>query len=217
MTTSTPIADQVDTLNAATPSSALGDAFAAMRHAKTAAGVGTLAEPGTPFPDGDLLTETGEPITFAQAANGQAAVVIFYRGAWCPFCNIALRTYNAELAGPLAERGVALIAISSQHPDGSTAIKNKNDLDFTVLSDPANQIGRALGIVNVATAQEVATNEQAGMDLTQVNADATSDILHPTAAVVDSDGVLRFLDVHVDYTTRTEPAEILAAVDRLRA
>jgi peroxiredoxin len=215
MTAATPIADQVDQMRASTAPSALGEAFAAAREAKIAAGLGVLAEPGTAFPDGNLLAETGEPTTFTQAANGRPAVVIFYRGAWCPYCNIALRTYNTELAAPLLERGVALIAISPQRPDGSKATKDQNDLDFTVLSDPGNQLGRLLGIVNVATAQELATNRQIGRDLSQINADETNDLLFPTAAVVDEDGILRFLDVHVDHTTRTEPGEILTAVDQL--
>ena len=217
MRTNTPIADQVDEMNAGTQSSALGDAWASARQVKVDAGVRVLAELGMPFPDGDLLTEAGEPTTFARVADGRPSVVIFYRGAWCPYCNIALRTYNTELAGPLAERGVALLAINPQAPDGSQAMKDKNELDFTVLSDRGNQIGHALGIVNVATVEELATNEQVGFDLAQVNADGTSDILYPTVAVVDDEGVLRFLDVHVDYTTRTEPTEILAAVDQLRS
>ncbi|MDQ2743626.1 MAG: AhpC/TSA family protein [Chloroflexota bacterium] len=217
MTTATPIADQVDELQAATPPSAVAQAFATARQVKNDAGLGALAELGSVFPDGDLLTGTGEPTTFAQAADGRPAVVIFYRGAWCPYCNVALRTYNAELAGPLAVRGVALVAISPQRPDGSKAMKDKNELVFTVLSDPGNQIGQALGIVNVATVQELVTNEKIGFDLTRVNADGTSDIIFPTAAVVDGGGVLRFLDVHVDYTTRTEPASILAAVDQLHS
>ncbi len=214
-TTITPIADQVEQMAAATPPSLVGDAFASTRQRKVDAGPGVVAEPGMTFPDGALLTATGEATSFAQAAAHRPAVVIFYRGAWCPYCNIALRNYQAELAGPLAEQSVALVAISPQAPDGSLSMQEKNELSFTVLSDPGNQIGRQLGILNIATEDELAVNQQVGLDLTQVNADGTSDPVMPTAAVVDADGVLRFIDVHVDYTTRTEPAAILAAVAQL--
>lgn len=213
--TTTPIADRIREITAATPPSPVGDAFASTRQRKVDAGLGALAEPGTAFPDGDLLTATGEATSFAQAAAGRPAVVIFYRGAWCPYCNVALRSYEAELAGPLAEQGVALVAVSPQAPDGSLSMQEKNELSFAVLSDPGNQIGRQLGILNLATEDELAVNQQVGLDLAQVNADGTSDLLMPTAAVVDADGVLRFIDVHVDYTTRTEPAAILAAVAQL--
>lgn len=215
MTTATPIADQVDAMTTTTPPSAVAEKFAAARQAKVEAGLGDLPQLGTRFPDCDLLTEAGAATTFARTIDGRAAVVIFYRGAWCPYCNIALRAYNAELAVPLAERGVALIAISSQAPDGSKAMKDKNDLAFTVLSDPGNQLGHVLGIVNVATPEELATNEMIGFDLASKNADGTTDILFPTTAIVDRDGMLRFLDVHLDPTTRTEPADILLALDHL--
>lgn len=216
MPSATPIADEVDQRKTAAPPSALGTVFATARQAKIDTWVGDIAELGTRFPEGDLLTATGEPTTFTRAAGGGPAVVIFYRGAWCPYCNIALRIYNAELAVPLAERGVALMAISPQAPDGSLTTREKNELDFTVLSDPGNQIGRALGILNIATEQELATNVQTGLDLTRVNADGSTDLVMPTVAVVDAGGVLRFIDVHVDYTTRTEPAAILSAVEQLR-
>lgn len=216
MTTTTPIAAQVGEMAAAAQPSELMDAFARNNAAKVDAGISGLAQAGSAFPDGDLLTATGEATTFAAAVAGRPAVVVFYRGAWCPYCNIALRTYEAELAAPLAERGVALVAISPQAPDGSLSTAEKNELSFTVLSDSGNQVARQLGILNVATADELATNAEAGLDLAAVNADGTSDLVVPTAAVVDADGVLRFLDAHVDYTTRTEPAEILAAVAALQ-
>lgn len=216
MTTTTPIAAQVGEMAAAAQPSELMDAFARNNAAKVDAGISGLAQAGSAFPDGDLLTATGEATTFAAAVAGRPAVVVFYRGAWCPYCNIALRTYEAELAAPLAERGIALVAISPQAPDGSLSTAEKNELSFTVLSDSGNQVARQLGILNVATADELATNAEAGLDLAAVNADGTSDLVVPTAAVVDADGVLRFLDAHVDYATRTEPAEILAAVAALQ-
>ncbi|RFA11743.1 hypothetical protein B7R22_18040 [Subtercola boreus] len=215
MTIATPIADQVAEMDNATPPSAVKDAFAAARQLKIDAGLDGLAKIGTRFPDGDLRTETGEATTFADSVRDRPAVVIFYRGAWCPYCNIALRTYNAALAAPLADRGVALVAISSQAPDGSKAMKDTHDLAFTVLSDSGSQLGRVLGIVNVATPEELATNTMIGFDLASMNGDGTTDILFPTAAIVDGDGILRFLDVHVDPTTRTEPADILHALNQL--
>jgi thiol-disulfide isomerase/thioredoxin len=63
-----------------------------------------VAQPGTPLPDGELLDVTGQPATLAQALSGNPAVLVFYRGGWCPYCNIALRTYQAQLVPALAER-----------------------------------------------------------------------------------------------------------------
>jgi peroxiredoxin len=138
--------------------------------------------------------------------------VVFYRGAWCPYCNVALRTYQRELAAELDERGVVMIAVSPQKPDGSLSIVEANALTYTVLSDPGNRIGRALGIVTRSDDEVLRAQVSLGVDLTEVNADGTQDIVMPTVALVDDRGVLRWIDVHPDYTTRTEPARILAAL-----
>lgn len=140
--------------------------------------------------------------------------MVFYRGAWCPYCNLALRTYERELAPRLAERGVSMIAVSPQRPDGSLTMAQTNDLSYDVLSDPGNHIGRALGIVTRPTDRVQHAQASLGLDLTEVNADGTPDILMPTVAIVDAEGVLRWIDVHPNYVTRSEPARILEALAR---
>lgn len=147
----TPIADQVTTLAegmaAQAPAEAL-EAFSAEQAELDAAGIpADVAEPGTAMPDASLLDAHGEPTTLKQARDGRPAVVVFYRGAWCPYCNVALRTYQRELKPELDRHGVALIAVSPQKPDGSLTMAETNDLEYTVLSDPGNRIGRALGIL----------------------------------------------------------------------
>jgi hypothetical protein len=111
MTTHTPgIGEQAQSLKAghagATPPPEIMAAFAAEQAELDAAGVpGGVAAPATPMPDGALLDVHGSPTTLAQLRAGRPAVVVFYRGAWCPYCNLAL-----------VERGVELIAVSPQKP-----------------------------------------------------------------------------------------------------
>ncbi|MGH7747832.1 MAG: peroxiredoxin-like family protein, partial [Candidatus Dormibacteria bacterium] len=157
---------------------------------------------------------TGQPTTVATVAAARAAVVVFYRGAWCPYCNVALRTYQEQLASELDHRGIALVAISPQTPDGSLTMREKNELGFPVLSDPGNRIATALGILTGPSDDVRAAQNALGLDLTVVNADGTTGLPMPTVVLLDADGILRWIDVHPDYTTRTEPAEVLAAVDR---
>ncbi|MEU1599136.1 peroxiredoxin-like family protein [Streptomyces sp. NPDC005708] len=164
------------------------------------------------MPDAPLLDARGEATSLKQARAGRPAVVVFYRGAWCPYCNVALRTYQEELAAELDERGIALIAVSPQKPDGSLTVAETNKLSYAVLSDPGNRIGRALGIVTRPTDRTQQAQAALGLDLSEMNADGTYDIVMPTVAVVDAAGVLRWIDVHPNYTTRTEPAQVLAAL-----
>jgi peroxiredoxin len=164
------------------------------------------------MPDGDLLDVCGAPATLATTLAGRPAVIVFYRGGWCPYCNIALRTYQAQLVPALTERGIPLVAISPQTPDGSLSTRDVKELTFTVLSDPGNQIGGQLGILTGPSEAVRAAQLQLGLDLTKVNADGTTTLPMPAVIVLDADGVIRWIDVHRDYTTRTEAAEVLQAV-----
>jgi peroxiredoxin len=176
---------------------------------------GGVAAVGSILPDAGLLTVDGSSRSLAAAVGGGLAVLVFYRGAWCPYCNIALRTYQDELLPVLRERGVELIAISPQKPDGSLAMEQKHALRFAVLSDPGLVTARALGILTEPTEEARAAQSELGLDLTEVNADGTPMLPMPTVAIVDSDLTIRWIDVHPDYTTRTEPAQIVAALDSL--
>ena len=216
MTTTSTIAEQVASLHRASAGqlpAEVAEAFVAEQRDLAAAGHPSgVAEPGSRLPDGELLDVAGEPATLAETLGGKPAVIVFYRGGWCPYCNIALRTYQAQLVPALAERGISLIAISPQTPDGSLSTKESKELTFTVLSDPGNQIAGQLGILTAPSDGTRAAQLQLGLDLTQVNADGTTALPMPTVVIADADGVIRWIDVHLDYTTRTEPGQVLQAV-----
>jgi peroxiredoxin len=174
-----------------------------------------ITAPGAPMPDGALLDVRGAATTLTRARDGRPAVVVFYRGAWCPYCNLTLRTYQQELVPALTERGVTLIALSPQKADGSLSTRESDELTFTVLSDPGNSVAGQLGILTAPSDDARKAQGVLGLDLADVNADGTYALPMPTVAVVDAEGILRWIDVHPNYTTRTEVAEILAAVTDL--
>jgi len=216
VTTTPTIAEQVASYHRAAAGqlpAEIAEAFATEQRDLAAAGnPPAVAEPGSRLPDGKLLDAAGQPVTLAQTLGGKPAVIVFYRGAWCPYCNIALRTYQAQLVPALAERGISLIAISPQTPDGSLSTKETKELTFTVLSDPGNQLARQLGILTAPSDGTRAAQLQLGLDLTQVNADGTTALPMPTVVIAGADGTIGWIDVHPDYTTRTEPGQILQAV-----
>jgi peroxiredoxin len=171
---------------------------------------------GTVLPKADLLDAHGQPTTLADALGGRPAVLTFYRGAWCPFCNLALRTYQEQVLPTLTEQGIAFAAISPQKPDGSLSMAQTNELTFPVLSDPVNTIAAALGILSAERDQSVRDAAgQLGLDVAAVNADGTDRLPMPTTVVVNAEGAITWIDVHPDYTERTESAAILAAVAEL--
>jgi peroxiredoxin len=176
-----------------------------------------MMQVGATLPDADLLDPNGASTTLYDALGDRMSVLVFYRGAWCPYCNVALKTYQSELVPELTRRGVGLVAISPQKPDGSLSMQEKNELTFTVLSDPGSQIAKAAGILSAPSAEGHAAQLQLGLDLTEVNADGTIEIPMPTTIIVDGDRKVGWIDVHPDYSTRSEPDQILAALDGLAA
>jgi peroxiredoxin len=217
----TTIAQQVSTLAetmATQPPNEVMSAFTREQAELAARGtpVGVI-EVGATLPDADLVDTHGATTTLYEALGDELSVLVFYRGAWCPYCNIALRAYQAELVPELARRGVVLVALSPQAPDGSLSTKEKNELTFTVLSDPANQVANAVGIVTAPSTEARAAQLELGLDLTAVNADGTTGLPMPTTIILDAGHVVRWRDVHSDYTTRSEPEQILAALDAVVA
>jgi len=164
-----------------------------------------------------LSDANGVPVTLDQLVESGPAVIVFYRGGWCPYCNIALRTYQQELLPQLADFGARMVAISPQSPDQSLSTAEKAGLDFTVLSDPGNRVARSIGIVFQQAEQVIEAQRKLGLDLAQVNAEGSTQLPRPTVLIVDKDHTVRFADVQPDYTARTEVADILAGLDALRA
>jgi peroxiredoxin len=172
-----------------------------------------IAAPGSSFPDAELLDTAGEPATVAGVAAGRPAVVVLYRGAWCPYCNLTLRSYQELLVPELDRRGIALVAVSPQRPDGSLTMQQVNDLTFAVLSDPGNRIASGLGVLTAPSPEVAAMQVELGLDLTALNADGTRGLPMPTTVLLDRDGTVRWIDVHPDYSGRTEPADVLRAIE----
>jgi peroxiredoxin len=192
------------------------DAFGAEQADLQASGVPAgVAAPGDTMPDAHLLDVHGEATTLARAVAGRSAVVVLYRGAWCPYCNLTLRAYQEDLVPQLAQRGIALVAISPQKPDGSLSMQEKNGLTFTVLSDPGNQVAAGLGVLTAPNDDARAAQRALGLELSEANADGTHGVPMPTVALVDRTGIIRWIDVHPNYSTRTEVADILDALSAL--
>jgi peroxiredoxin len=159
---------------------------------------------------------TGTPVSLDQIVESGPAVIVFYRGGWCPYCNLALRTYQRELLPQLAEYNARLVAISPQSPDQSLSTAEKAQLSFTVLSDPGSRLARRTGIAFQQADEVLAAQRKLGLDLAQINAEGSTELPRPTVLVIDQERTVRFADVQPDYTARTEVADIVAALAGLR-
>jgi peroxiredoxin len=190
--------------------------FAAEQATLTAAGTPpAAAKPGVTLRDAPLLDAHGATTSLHAVTRRRPAVLVFYRGAWCPYCNITLRAYRDQFAPQLDERGVALVAIIPQKPDGSLTMQENNELDFAVVSEPDNALAATLGILTAPSDDTLAVQARFDIDLKNLNADATVSLPMPTVVILAATHTIRWIDVHPGYTTRTEPAEILNTLDRV--
>jgi peroxiredoxin len=141
-------------------------------------------------------------------------VLTFYRGAWCPYCNIALRSLQQHHEA-ITARGARLVAVSPQIPDESLTLREKHDLAFDVLSDIGSDTAKQYGLAFDLPDALAAVYDKLGFDLQRVNGGHPRTLPLPATYVIDRDGLIRWSFVDTDYTTRAEPADILDALDTI--
>lgn len=178
-------------------------------------GLGKLAKqvgeraPQITLPGGD-----GKPFDVATLLAKGPVIVTFYRGGWCPYCNLELRAYQ-NLLPQISAAGASLVAISAEKPDDSVTTAEKNALTFPVLSDVGQIVGKAFGLVYTFTDELKWAYGAFGLDIPAKNG-APDEWSLPLSAtyVIGMDGVILFADTGVDYRRRAEPLEVLAVLQR---
>ncbi len=168
---------------------------------------------GDRAPDINLPDQHGQMFDVAGLLAKGPVIVTFYRGGWCPFCNLELKAYQALLPR-VAATGASLVAISSEKPDDTASTAEKNELTYPVLSDVGQSVGRAFGVVYAFTDEVRSVYDGFGLDIPAKNG-APDDWSLPLSAtyVVGSDGVILFADTRVDYRERTDPEEVFQALE----
>ncbi|MDQ1006384.1 peroxiredoxin [Streptomyces sp. V4I23] len=185
-----------------------GDHLARSGQADRALAVGARA------PRFDLPAVAGGTVALDDLVAQGPVVLTFYRGAWCPYCNIALRALQRH-NDDIAARGARLVAVSPQVPDESLSLSEKHALTFDVLSDVGSGTAKEYGLAFDLSDELGALYDSFGFELQRVNGGHPRTLPLPATYVIDRAGVVRWAFVSTDYTTRAEPADILAALDSL--
>ncbi|WP_316744460.1 peroxiredoxin-like family protein [Streptomyces sp. MK7] len=162
-----------------------------------------------------LPAATGKTVALDDLLADGPVVLTFYRGAWCPYCNIALRALQQHHADIIA-RDARLVAVSPQIPDESLSLAEKHGLAFDVLSDIGSDTAKQYGLAFDLPDDLAAVYDRLGLDLQRVNDGHPHTLPLPATYVIDRGGVIRWAFVTTDHTTRAEPSDIVAALDALR-
>lgn len=172
-----------------------------------ATGVGDTA-PAFTLPNHD-----GEPIALESLLDEGPVVLVWYRGGWCPYCNLTLRAYHEALPR-IQGAGATLVAISPELPDNTKETVASNGLDFIVLSDVNNTVAESYGVVFTLTPEvHEIYNNAFGLD--EHNGDPSGKLPLAATYVIDREGIVRYAFLDADYTKRAEPADVLAALESL--
>jgi peroxiredoxin len=188
------------------------DLFARAKQAVRDLGlVETAAQAGDMAPDFNLPNQRGEFVSLESLLRRGPAVVVFYRGGWCPYCNLTLRAWR-NILPEIAAAHAGLVAIAPTRQDQSKALAGVHNLGFDLLSDGSGRVAKLFGLLYEMPAELVRHYRDAGTDVGAYNADGRYNIPVPAAYVVGRTGLIRYAALDADYERRAEPAEVLAAL-----
>jgi len=181
------------------------DVVARDRLAENAVGVGDRA------PLFVLRDGTGAELDVRALLRSGPVVLCFYRGGWCPYCNLELRAYQQKL-GQIRQLGASLVAISPGLPDRTLTTAEANQLGYPVLSDVGNTVARQYRLTHTIDPEVVRYQLRNGNDVAAFNGSGLAEVPLPATYIIDTHGVVQFAFVRADYTQRAEPDDVLVVL-----
>jgi peroxiredoxin len=177
----------------------------------------TMLKVGARAPAFALPSATGAMVDLGTLLKNGPVVVTFYRGGWCPYCNLELKAFQ-DVLPEIKAAAAALVAISPEKPDDTLSTAEKNALAFDVLSDVGQKVGRAFGIVYDFTDELRGAYQGLGRDIPALNGTPGEWALPvPATYIVDRDGTIIYAHANVDYRDRGDPRDVLAVLAKKAA
>lgn len=169
---------------------------------------------GFKAPNFTLENQAGTPIELAQILKEEIVVLFFYRGDWCPYCNLQLAAYQ-EMIPTLEFHGARLVAVNPQLPDKSMGLAEKHQLGYDILSDVDLAVADAFKIKFSLPDYLQTIYKDLGLDLEVHNANHKWELPLAATFIIDKNGTIisRFIDT--DYKNRMEPKSILEVLEAL--
>jgi len=169
---------------------------------------------GDVMPDFDLPALDGGHIRLSELLKDNPVVISFYRGGWCPYCNLEMQALQRALPD-IEQAGGKLIAIAPELPEHAGEMRDKGNLSFPLLHDRDNALTRTLGLVFTLPDILRPVYEGFGIDLQESQGNSSFELPVPATYIVRPDGVVAFAFIDVDYTRRMEPGRIVEILKTL--
>jgi peroxiredoxin len=166
---------------------------------------------GQKAPHFTLPNAKGQPVRLSDLLKKGPVILTFYRGGWCPFCNLQLKSYQSHLA-EIRAKGAELVAVSPQTPEYTLSTAEQDALTFPVLSDVGGKVAREYGLVFKVPDDVVPIYKKFGIDLEKHNGDARHELPIPGTYLIGRDGTVLLSHVDADYKKRLPVETILDAL-----
>lgn len=169
---------------------------------------------GAHAPDFVLTDPEGNEVALQALLAKGPVVVSFYRGVWCPYCNIELKALEAAHE-EIKARGATLVAISMQGAADSRKSQRDNGLSFPILTDKAGELAEKFGIRWTVQDYVIEYKKAFNVVLPNIHGDGEWNLPMPARYVIDTDGTIAYSEVNPDYTQRPEPSDLFPVLDSL--
>ena len=171
---------------------------------------------GAKMPSFSLKDANGKTIESSDLLKQGNLVVVFYRGSWCPFCNLYLRNLQKNLT-QIKAAGGNLVAVSVENPDNSLSIAKKDELDFTVLSDPNLTVAKKFGIVYELPKETDELYKSHGLDVAKHNEMDKAELPLSATYVINRRGEIVYAYLEPDYKKRAAPETIIETLSKIKS
>lgn len=191
------------------PSEALSIMQSAIDELKTVSILDKALKTGDKIPNTTLINAKSEAIEFNTLLESSRVALTFYRGGWCPYCNLELKAYQEHL-DTFKSKGVKLVAVSPETPDNSLSTTDKNNLDFEVLSDIDNTFAKQLGLVFQLPKPLQDVYKNFGINLDESQNNTNQELPIAATYIVEQDGTISYHFLEEDYKLRANPEAVIA-------
>ena len=174
----------------------------------------TALNVGAKMPSFTLSDANGKTVSSSDLLKQGNLVVVFYRGAWCPYCNLYLKKLQDNVS-QIKAQGANIVAISVENPDTSLSVAQKNKVNFEVLSDPKLETARKFGIVYQLSTETNEKYKGYGIDLVKQNGTETPDLPLSATYIVNQKGEITYAFLEPDYKKRAEPSDIIEMLSKM--
>lgn len=170
---------------------------------------------GEKAPDFVLNNAFGKSVSLKEKLREGPVVLVFYRGAWCPFCNMHLHALQENLP-EFKKYGAQLITITPQTPDKSVEQLKEKGYPFEVLSDLDSKVMKDYKLYFELPVDLVEVYKKHNLDIEFFNGKGRNVLPVPGSFVIDTNMVVRAMHADTDYKKRMEPSAIIDALKKMQ-